>query len=41
MEEISILVSKNTAMAAMCNAMNLYGLFKVYSATFFGFLLII
>ena len=28
---------KEHAMAAICNAMNLYGLFKVYSATFFVF----
>jgi transketolase len=28
---------KEHAMAAMCNAMNLYGLFRVYSATFFVF----
>ena len=28
---------KEHAMAAICNAMNLYGLFRVYSATFFVF----
>lgn len=28
---------KEHSMAAICNAMNLYGLFKVYSATFFVF----